>query len=198
MGATVRRRRHVSRRPAGARRLRPDAGAACGRTSASRRPRSRRMAVTCSSAWRAPSCRTARRRRWPAGARRASCATTSRPGASIGSTSMSPTRSPKRPCPPTAFAVNGLVELLPFNTQFMLAMERSFSVGAHGDGEHDQALLGRRAAGRQRERAAEHRRARVRPVDEDAAARPATRSASRSTTSKAWCSGLTCPTAAAR
>jgi hypothetical protein len=36
--------------------------------------------------------------------------------------------------PPTAFAVNGLVELLPFNTQFMLAMERSFSVGAPGTG----------------------------------------------------------------
>jgi hypothetical protein len=30
--------------------------------------------------------------------------------------------------------VNGLVELLPFNDQFMLAMERSFSVGAPGTG----------------------------------------------------------------
>jgi hypothetical protein len=38
------------------------------------------------------------------------------------------------PVPATAFAVNGLVELLPFNTQFMLAMERSFSVGAPGTG----------------------------------------------------------------
>lgn len=38
------------------------------------------------------------------------------------------------PVPPTAFAVNGLVELLPFNTQFMLAMERSFSVGAPDTG----------------------------------------------------------------
>jgi hypothetical protein len=38
------------------------------------------------------------------------------------------------PVPPTAFAVNGLVELLPFNDQFMLAMERSFSVGAPGTG----------------------------------------------------------------
>ena len=36
--------------------------------------------------------------------------------------------------PPTAFAVNGLVELLPFNNQFMLSMERSFSVGAPGTG----------------------------------------------------------------
>jgi hypothetical protein len=38
------------------------------------------------------------------------------------------------PVPATAFSVNGLVELLPFNTQFMLAMERSFSVGAPGTG----------------------------------------------------------------
>lgn len=38
------------------------------------------------------------------------------------------------PVPPTAFAVNGLVELLPFNDQFMLSMERSFSVGAPGTG----------------------------------------------------------------
>jgi 3-phytase/alkaline phosphatase D len=38
------------------------------------------------------------------------------------------------PVPPTAFSVNGLVELLPFNTQFLLAMERSFSVGVPGTG----------------------------------------------------------------
>jgi hypothetical protein len=38
------------------------------------------------------------------------------------------------PAPPTAFGVNGLVELLPFNTQFMIAMERSFSVGVPGTG----------------------------------------------------------------
>lgn len=38
------------------------------------------------------------------------------------------------PVPSTAFSVNGLVELLPFNDQFMLAMERSFSVGAPGTG----------------------------------------------------------------
>jgi len=38
------------------------------------------------------------------------------------------------PVPPTAFSVNGLVELLPYNTQFMLAMERSFSAGAPGTG----------------------------------------------------------------
>ena len=34
------------------------------------------------------------------------------------------------PVPATQFAVSGLVELLPFNDQFMLSMERSFSVGA--------------------------------------------------------------------
>jgi 3-phytase len=34
------------------------------------------------------------------------------------------------PVPATAFAVSGLVELLPFNDEFMLSMERSFSVGA--------------------------------------------------------------------
>ncbi len=38
------------------------------------------------------------------------------------------------PVPPTQFAVNGLVELLPLNNQFLLAMERSFSVGAPGTG----------------------------------------------------------------
>lgn len=34
------------------------------------------------------------------------------------------------PSPAGAFTVNGLVELLPLNAQFLLAMERSFSVGA--------------------------------------------------------------------
>jgi len=38
------------------------------------------------------------------------------------------------PVPPTNFAVNGLVELLPLNNQFLLSMERSFSVGAPGTG----------------------------------------------------------------
>jgi hypothetical protein len=32
--------------------------------------------------------------------------------------------------PPTQFSVNGLVELLPLNNRFLIAMERSFSVGA--------------------------------------------------------------------
>jgi 3-phytase/alkaline phosphatase D len=38
------------------------------------------------------------------------------------------------PVPPTQFAVSGLVELLPFNNEFMLSMERSFSVGVPGTG----------------------------------------------------------------
>jgi hypothetical protein len=38
------------------------------------------------------------------------------------------------PIPATAFAVNGLVELLPLNNEFLLAMERSFSVGIPGTG----------------------------------------------------------------
>lgn len=38
------------------------------------------------------------------------------------------------PVPATAFAVNGLVELLALNNEFVLAMERSFSVGVPGTG----------------------------------------------------------------
>lgn len=38
------------------------------------------------------------------------------------------------PVPPTAFAVSGLVELLPLNNEFLLSMERSFSVGIPGTG----------------------------------------------------------------
>jgi hypothetical protein len=36
--------------------------------------------------------------------------------------------------PAGSFAVNGLVELLPLNNQFLLSMERSFSVGAPDTG----------------------------------------------------------------
>jgi len=50
------------------------------------------------------------------------------------------------PVPANQFAVNGLVEVLPLNNQFMLAMERSFSVGAPGTGNtiklYDVALHG--------------------------------------------------------
>lgn len=35
------------------------------------------------------------------------------------------------PATPATFSVNGLVELLPLNSRFLLAMERSFTVGAH-------------------------------------------------------------------
>jgi hypothetical protein len=38
------------------------------------------------------------------------------------------------PVPPTQFSVNGLVELLPLSDRFLIAMERSFSVGAPGTG----------------------------------------------------------------
>ncbi len=38
------------------------------------------------------------------------------------------------PVPETAFSVNGVVELLPLNSRFLIAMERSFSVGAPGTG----------------------------------------------------------------
>ena len=38
------------------------------------------------------------------------------------------------PVPATQFAVNGLVELLPLNNNFLIAMERSFSVGAPDTG----------------------------------------------------------------
>ena len=38
------------------------------------------------------------------------------------------------PVPASQFSVNGLVELLPLNNEFMIAMERSFSVGAPGTG----------------------------------------------------------------
>jgi hypothetical protein len=38
------------------------------------------------------------------------------------------------PVPPDQFSVNGLVELLPLNDEFVIAMERSFSVGAPGTG----------------------------------------------------------------
>ena len=38
------------------------------------------------------------------------------------------------PVPSNQFAVNGLVELLPLNNEFLVAMERSFSVGAPGTG----------------------------------------------------------------
>jgi hypothetical protein len=38
------------------------------------------------------------------------------------------------PVPASQFSVNGLVELLPLNPEFLIAMERSFSVGAPGTG----------------------------------------------------------------
>jgi 3-phytase/alkaline phosphatase D len=50
------------------------------------------------------------------------------------------------PVPAGAFSVNGLVELLPLNNEHVLAMERSFSVGAPGTGNtikiYDVSLTG--------------------------------------------------------
>jgi 3-phytase/alkaline phosphatase D len=51
--------------------------------------------------------------------------------------------------PSTVFSVNGLVELLPRNNEFLIAMERSFSVGAPGTGNkiklYDVKLTGHSA-----------------------------------------------------
>jgi hypothetical protein len=53
------------------------------------------------------------------------------------------------PVPATAFSVNGLVELLPLGHRRLIAMERSFSVGAPGTGNtiklYDVSLRGDRA-----------------------------------------------------
>ncbi len=38
------------------------------------------------------------------------------------------------PIPPTQFSVNGIADLLPLNNEFLLSMERSFSVGVPGTG----------------------------------------------------------------
>jgi hypothetical protein len=50
------------------------------------------------------------------------------------------------PVPSTQFSVNGIVELLPLNNEHLIAMERSFSVGAPGTGNtirlYDVALTG--------------------------------------------------------
>ena len=71
------------------------------------------------------------------------------------------------PVPSTAFAVNGLVELLPLGNRRLLAMERSFSVGAPGTGNTIR-LYEVRLRGCRRHRAARHpgaRLDRIRPVD---------------------------------
>ena len=76
------------------------------------------------------------------------------------------------PIPSTQFAVNGIVELLPFNNELMLSMERSFSVGVPGTG--NEIKLYRRAAGCDERpgHAQPRREARLHPAGpEDAAAR---------------------------
>ena len=58
------------------------------------------------------------------------------------------------PVPATAFSVNGLVELLPLDDDHLIAMERSFSVGAPGTGNtiklYEVALPGRTNVARKR------------------------------------------------
>ena len=67
------------------------------------------------------------------------------------------------PEPATQFSVNGIVELLPLNNEHLIAMERSFSVGAPGTGNtirlYDVALTGGERPGAQ-DAAAGPRRAR--------------------------------------
>ena len=45
--------------------------------------------------------------------------------------------------PSTAFSVNGLVELLPLNNEFLIAMERSFSVGVPGTATRSSSTASR-------------------------------------------------------
>jgi hypothetical protein len=56
------------------------------------------------------------------------------------------------PVPPTAFSVNGVVELLPLGHDHLIAMERSFSVGAPGTGNtiklYDVRLSGKHSPAR--------------------------------------------------
>jgi hypothetical protein len=103
------------------------------------------------------------------------------------------------PVPATQFAVNGLVELLPLNNQFLLAMERSFSVGAPGTGNtiklYEVALSG--ADDVNGLTASKHCSARSSRSRRHCCS-TSTHSGFRSTTSRAWRSAPTCPTAAAR
>ena len=86
------------------------------------------------------SSRTGPRRRSPPAARRGSCATTCRAAGSTASGPTQTTRSRSHRIPTTAFSVNGVVELLPLDSRCLIAMERSFSVGAPDTRQHDQAL----------------------------------------------------------
>ena len=148
---------------------------ACARTSRSRRPPSRRDGATSTSGWRARSPRTARRRRSRTGARRGSSATTSQSGRLERQYVYLTDPIAEPPVPPTQFSVSGLVELLPFDDEHMLAMERSFSVGAPGTGNTIKLYYGRVPRGDERERRSIASRAQEAPDGrEDAAARPAT------------------------
>ena len=136
VGSAVRARRGIRQRPTGPGRVPADERrrTACARTSPSKPPPWHRTAAISSSGWRARSHRMAPPRPSAAEARRASFATTSRRGGSNGQYVYFTDPIAEPPVPATNFAVNGLVELLPFNDEFMLSMERSFSVGAPGTG----------------------------------------------------------------
>ena len=93
-----------------------------------------RTAGSCSPPPRTRSTRTARPRPSPTAARRGSCVTTCRPAGSTASRVYETDPVARPPVPASQFSVNGLVELLPLNNEFLIAMERSFSVGVAGTG----------------------------------------------------------------
>ena len=133
--APLRAGRDLHRRPARARRVHPERRGtrACARTSDSRAPAWRRTAASCS-----PPPRTRSSRTDPA-----ATLTTRSPARILRHqlksgrldrqwtylTDRSPSRRARG-----RFSVNGVVELLPLNNRFLLAMERSFSVGAPDTG----------------------------------------------------------------
>ena len=102
----------------------------------------------------------------------------------------------KAPVPPTAFAVSGLVELLPLDNADA-ALDGALVLRRRPrHGQHDQAL--HRVVGRrdERQRRREHCAAARQPDAgvEVAPARTSMRSGSRSTTSRGWTSAKRCPT----
>ena len=120
------------------------------------------------------SSRTARRRRSPPAAPRGCSATTSSGASSTASTSTGPIRSPSRPCRRTSSRSTASSRCCRSTTSSLLSMERSFSVGAPGHRQHDQALRRRapRRGRRQRLRQPGDAARRHPAGREDAAARP--------------------------
>ena len=164
---------------------RPTTRAASGRISRSRARQCRRTATSSSRARRTRSSRTARRRRSRTAARRGSSATTSRPGGSTASGSTRPTRWRSRPC----------------RRQVLGQRPRRAAAAQQRVPDRDGALvLGRRRRAPATRSSSTRSRSRARRTstasraspgartgpagEEDAALRPATRSGSRSTTSR--------------